>query len=179
MKLITIDLDNNNSDQFLTIAQELLDIELLKLHSSNISGPQYKYGKFSKAAFALEELLLSTPSYWSKNKPFINVLLTWGDYSVTGLEYLKPYQDVYNKDLIVFSTTNEHYAPNWVFGNIVAVTKWAGSLFKVEDTMPSARDLAGFNTDFKIPIWYATRIGLDVRAVNQPIDIAGQFVSNN
>ena len=62
MKLIAIDIDNtSNSDKFFTTAQELLDIELLKLQTSNISGPQYKYGNFSKASFSLEDLLLSTP----------------------------------------------------------------------------------------------------------------------
>jgi hypothetical protein len=173
MKLIVIDIDNKvESNKFLDATQEILNIDLLKLDTANISGPNYKYGSFSKAAFALEDLLLSTPDYWSKNKPFINVLITWGDYNATGLENLKPYQNVYNKDLIVFSTTNENYTPNWIFGNIVAITKWAGSLFKVEDTMPSKRDIEGFNSNFNVPIWYATRIGLDVRAVNKLINVS-------
>jgi hypothetical protein len=167
MKLVAIDIDNTSkSDNFFTTAQGLFGIELLKLQTSNISGPEYPYGKFTKAAFALEDLVLSTPEYWGKNKPFINVLLTWGDYSTASLANLKPYLDIYNKDLIVFSTVSNQYSPTWVFGNIVAVTKWAGSLFKVEDSMPTARDLQGCSNDFKIPIWYATRIGLDVRAMN-------------
>lgn len=173
MKLITIDMDNNpsKSADFFNVAQQILNIELLKLSSAPIEGPRYKYGNFTKAAFALEELLLSTPSYWSKDKPFINVLLTWGDYNTEGLDHLVQYQNIYDKDLIIFSTTNENYSPNWVFGNIVAVTKWAGSLFKVEDSMPSKRDTSGFTSNFSIPIWYATRIGLDVRAVSQPVNI--------
>jgi hypothetical protein len=167
MKLIVIDIGNKvESNKFLDATQEILNIDLLKLDTANISGPNYKYGSFSKAAFALEDLVLSTPEYWGKNKPFINVLLTWGDYSTAGLENLKPYLNIYNKDLIVFSTVSNQYSPTWVFGNIVAVTKWAGSLFKVEDSMPTSRDLQGYFNDLKIPIWYATRIGLDVRAVN-------------
>lgn len=174
MKLITIDIDNNpsKSENFFNTAQQILDTELLKLLPASIDGPRYKYGSFTKAAFALEELLLSTPSYWSKDKPFINVLLTWGDYSTEGLEHLTQYQNVFDKDLIVFSTTNENYSPNWVFGNIVAITKWAGSLFKVEDSMPSKRDTSGFISNFSVPIWYATRIGLDVRAVGQLVNVA-------
>ena len=171
MKLIAIDIDNtSNSDNFFTTAQELLGIELLKLQTFDITGPRYKYGNFSKASFALEDLLLSTPEYWSKDKPFINVLLTWGDYRTTGLEHLKNYQNIFDKDLIVFSTKNQTYSPNWVFGNIVAITKWAGSLFKVEDNMPTTRDIVTFTTDFNIPMWYATRIGLDVRVVNQLVN---------
>jgi hypothetical protein len=173
MKLLAIDIDNNTeSSKFFNTAQNILNIELLKLPPSNIEGNLYKYGSFSKAAFALEDLVLATPEYWSKNKPFINVLITWGDYNTSGLENLKSYQSVYNKDLIVFSTTAERYEPNWVFGNIVAVTKWAGSLFKVTDDMPSKRDITGFNSNFNVPIWYATRIGLDVRAVNELVNIA-------
>lgn len=173
MKLITIDIDNSpiKSNNFFSDARHILDIELLKLTPVTIDAPTYKYGNFSKAAFTLEELLLSTPEYWGKNKPFINALLTWGDYRTDGLEHLKQYQDVFDKDLIVFSTTNETYSPNWVFGNIVAITKWAGSLFKVEDNMPTTRDIVGFDSDFKVPIWYATRLGLDVRAVNNLVNI--------
>lgn len=167
MKLIVIDIDNKaESNKFFEEAREILSIDLLKLAPYVLAKQSYKYGNFTKAAFALEDLILSTPEYWSKNKPFINVLLTWGDYSTVGLENLKSYQNVYNKNLIVFSTTGERYKPNWVFGNIVAVTKWAGSLFKVTDDMPSKRDIDGFNSNFNVPIWYATRIGLDVRAVN-------------
>jgi hypothetical protein len=172
MKLIVIDIENKAiPTTVVRHIKDTLDIETLVVPSATLEGPNYKYGNFSKAAFALEELLLATPDYWSKDKPFINVLLVWGNqHDLRGIEHLKSYQHTYNKDLIVFSTNNVKHLP-WVFGNIVAVTKWAGSLFKVHPTMPTQRDKSGFTTTLEVPMWYATRIGLDVRAVNQLINV--------
>jgi len=172
MKLIVIDIENKViPKQTIDYISQTLDVETLILPPLTLDGPDYRYGNFTKAAFALEELLLSTPEYWSKNKPFINVLLVWGNQHPVGIEHLKHYQQNYNKDLIVFSTNCEKYVP-WVFGNIVAVTKWAGSLFKIYSGMASQRDKAGFTTNFDTPIWYATRMGLDVRALNQLVNVA-------
>jgi hypothetical protein len=172
MKLIVIDIENKViSKKTINYISQTLDIETLVLPPSTIDGPDYRYGNFTKAAFALEELLLATPEYWSKDKPFINVLLVWGGQHPIGIEHLKNYQQIYNKDLIVFSTNSQRYVP-WVFGNIVAVTKWAGSMFKVYPAMSSQRDTSGFTTEFDTPIWYATRMGLDVRALNQLVNVA-------
>ena len=145
-KIIGLDIDQNSekSFNFFSTIQDLLNVEVLKIDrdiimlSNNID---YTFGKFTRASFDLELFLLSDEKYWTNNKEYTSVILGWGDYSTEKIVEVKPFLEIYNKNLIVFSNLNREYKPEWIFGNAIAITKWASSLFKIDFCSLSQRDL--------------------------------------
>jgi len=177
MKLIGIDLDNSKdkSTYFFSQVEKILDTEIIVLQPYDIESKNpYSYSKFTKAGFSLEEFVFDEKNidYWTQTKPFINCIYVWGDYNITDVHHLKQFNDIYLKDLIVFSTTEKEYTPQWVFGNIVAMIKWSTSLFRIDDELlklfDKDRDLDWLfigDNKLKMPMWYANRINLDVRYI--------------
>lgn len=172
MKLIGIDVDNNpKSIDFFTQAEKILGLEIQRLNVTSIQknvNISYNYENFSLAGFELESLLMKNPEYFSnENKPAINAIMAFNNYSVNKLELVKPYCDVFIKDLMIFQNIEYSLEPDWVFGNIIALTKWSSSLFKLRDDM--FHDLGRYklkhNHKLDKAVWYATRIGMDVRGI--------------
>lgn len=172
MKLIGIDIDNNlKSIDFFNQAEKILDVEILRLPIEKIQknvDVTYMYENFSMAGFALESLLMNNNEYFhNENKPAINALFCFNNYSIDKLEQIRPYRDVFVKDLMIFQHIEYSNKPDWLFGNIIAVTKWSSSLFKLKDNMFQNLGRYGLkhNHNMDKAIWYATRIGMDVRGI--------------
>lgn len=169
MKLIGIDIDGKEQDyNFFNQVEKQLGIEILRLPLDNIiknTGTVHKYDNFTRASFTLDEFIINNNDYFSENKPFINAIYAWGNYSLDNIKHLKIYNNIFLKDLMVFQHGYSNKEPQWVFGNIIAMTKWSASLFKIK---PEWFDSTGRNsvpnkTVLGEAMWYATRIGLDVR----------------
>lgn len=171
MKLIGIDLDLNTrkSDLFFNNVKTILDVDIIQIPRNKImlANHQYEYAKFTRAAFDLEDFLFSNKQYWSINKPFINVILCWDNYLVDKIEYLTPYLQIYNTNLIIFSNLDDKYSPPWIFGNAIAIVKWASLLFKLDKNPPTKADMH-FYSNFELwgLYWMAHRIGLDVITIS-------------
>jgi hypothetical protein len=182
MKLVVIDLEGSTPEgrNFANTVSSCLGIEILHLDLYDIeSKNSYEFGRFSKAAFSLEKLILDTPDYWTANKPFINAMYVWKDYCIDDIHHLKEFNNVYIRDLLVFHTyyrkDDPSWHPSWVFGNIVAMIKWSTSLFKIDksvyDTFDN-RDLSFYRVKdpMIVPLWYANRLNFDVRLIYKKVD---------
>lgn len=172
MKLLIADLDQNfdKCQEFSNSASKILEIETEIFPIYNLkSVKSYPYEKFVKAGFSLETLLLNNLSnFYQQEKPFYNIIYVWGDYSLDNISALKIYQNIFLKDLIVFPTGSFKQNFSWVFGNVIAMTKWSTSLHKINNDLvrTTPRDLYGFtNLDMLPLMWYPIRIGLDVRSI--------------
>lgn len=169
MKLIGIDIDGKEqNNDFFNQVERILDVKVIRLPLKDIkknTGTVHKYDNFARASFALDDYVIDDLDYYSANKPFINTIFGWGDYSLDNIEHLKIYNDVFLKDLIVFQSGYKNKEPQWAFGNIIAMTKWSASLFKIKTDWfaPEGRDSLPNKTKMGEAMWYATRIGLDVR----------------
>jgi hypothetical protein len=169
MKLIGIDIDGKEQNyDFFNQVEKLLDIEILRLPLEDIkknTGTIHKYDNFARASFALDKFTIDDIDYYSNNKPFINAIFAWGDYSLDNIEHLKIYNDAFFKDLLVFQNAHKNKEPQWAFGNIIAMTKWSASLFKIKTEWfdENGRDSLMNKTKMGEAIWYASRMGLDVR----------------
>lgn len=168
MKLLIIGLNNPEKlDTFCSVVSKKLNTECIVV--PNIvelpAGKWNKYNRFTQAAFVLEDYIYANKDYWSSDKPFCNVLYVWGNYDAMNIEYLDVFLNTCERDLMVLSTDKLGvYTPNWVFGNIIAMIKWSGELFKIDPTRIEQRDLV--DCDIKEAIWFSKRIGLNVKTIS-------------
>lgn len=172
MKLLIIDLDGNKNKslEFSSAISKFLDVEPEFLTISKIKNTtKYSYEKFVRAGFSLEEKLLN--DYKNINSIcYCNVIYVWGNYSIDNIELLKPYQNIFLKDLIVFPTTRYDKNFDWVFGNVIAMTKFSTSLHKMNiNLLQNNYDRYKYddkNLELLQLMWYPIRIGLDVRGLS-------------
>lgn len=173
-KILVIDLDNNldrvknfSNDINHLFKRQVIHLPLLAIDKS--VNTNYSYEHFSIASFTLENFILNCGSYWSSDKEFINVFYLWGEYNLHTLSNIEMFLDYSPKNLILFSSVWESYNDKWIFGNIIGMLKWSASLFKIDNGF---KQLVDENTnykngnDFKYLLWYANRIGLDVKLIN-------------
>lgn len=169
MKLLGLDADNNSKSQnFFDQAEKILDIEIIRVPVTPVTKiieSNYLYENLSVAGFALEEFVTNDSRYFTSNKPYINAIYSFGQYSLDGIEKLRPYQQIFLENLLIIQNGTKAES-DWIFGNIISVIKWSSSLFKIKSEWfpDSGRDAVTGASSLSMAIWYATRIGLDVRS---------------
>ena len=169
-KLLCLDVGRDNSrlfNNFCDSVESLLHVEVVKISVPFIEryelGP-FNYLDLSQAGFTLEDYVINgDPAYWTRAKPYVSALYAYGDYSIANLEHLTNYQNVNFSDLIMFQHGDINKEHSWTFGNITSMIKWSSSLFKIQNSWFTARDKLPGTSTMNMAIWYATRIGLDVR----------------
>lgn len=173
VKLLVVDLDNNfqKSQNFIKDIKLKLNMESILVPKSEHftdNAVSYKYGKFTEAAFHLEDFIFSQPDYYLyvSDKPFINVFYIWGDYSSNKIENLLSYQYSFNKNLVVFPNADaNNNNTNWIFGNIISMIKWSSSAFRFNENDFDDNSKIYTKNSVGLPIWYSLRINLDVRCI--------------
>lgn len=179
-KFLLIDFDQNQEriEDFSLSINKLFDKEVVSIPLLDIKKDneiKYFSENFSLAAFSLENFTFNDPSYWSFKKYYTSVFYLFGNYSESCLIKLKMFKDYSPKNLILFpSISDKDTSEEWVFGNVIGMTKWSSSLFKIDDNLMNeiynnGNSSGGYYTklnDYRYQLWYAARIGMDVKFLN-------------
>lgn len=172
MKLLVIDLDQNTKklETFVNEVSSILavEVEVIPLIEINNS-KKYFFEKIVKGGFTLEEKLLNDFRDYFFKKEYCNVIFVWGDYSTEKILFLKKYVNVFIEDLLIFPKDNLEKDVNWLFGNVIAMTKLTTSLYKIDLSLIHSTDgrnvYGNTNVEMIALYWYAARINLNLKLI--------------
>lgn len=162
MKIIAVNLTDTEQTNYFNQLSTVFGTEIIPLSykdiDNDITGDLYT--KLSLGALSLEQYVIDHPEYNSPNKSFINALMFW-EPNLEQVDKLVPYKNLFIKNWFILQ---EQENPKWIFGNISALTKWAGSLYKINKndfyfTHPH------MVKDFTPSLVYAGRIGINVQGL--------------
>lgn len=177
-KFLLIDFDQNQAriNDFSLLIKKLFKKEVISVPLLDIKKDVHYFSeRFSLAALTLENYILDDSTYWSCKKDYLSVFYLFGNYSENYLSKLSLFENYLSKNLIVFpSVMGENIEEEWVFGNIIGMIKWSSSLFKIDSSMlkdvyNNGNSSGGYykeSDDYKYRLWFASRIGMDVKLLN-------------
>jgi hypothetical protein len=163
MKIVSINLTNTDQSDFIHQVSDTLNIEIVDLNY-NQGNPEIIsddfYTKLSLGALTLEQYIIDNSEYNTPNKKFFNALIYW-EHDINKIDKLIPYVNVFTRNwFLVQDQTN----PNWIFGDISALTKWAGSLYKINKDEFYIIDQY-LKNNLTSSLVYAGRIGMNVQGL--------------
>lgn len=163
MNVIAINLTDSDQTQYLDQVSSILQTNIINLNYNNIDdsiNSNSLYTKLCLAALSLENYIIDNTSYNNPNKSYINCLLYWQP-DTNNLDKIVIYKDMFIKNWCVIQNQND---PNWIFGNIPTLCKWAGSLHKINTNDFYTRE-PGLDNCISHALVYAGRIGLNVQGL--------------
>jgi len=163
MKIIAINLTDSDQTDFISQVAAKLNTEIINLNYNQGDPslvPDDLYTRMSLGALTLEQYVIDNPDYNSPDKKFVNALMFW-EPNINKIDKLLPYVNVFIKNWFM---VQDQADPKWIFGNISALTKWAGSLHKVNKNDFYSME-PHLDNQITHTLIYAGRIGLNVQGL--------------
>lgn len=117
------------------------------------------YTKLSEVSLKIENLMLTKPYIWT-NSVAPKVLIVWGEIQGSLHDRIFHLTKDYRGDEVLLDV----YNTTWIAGHPRAITKWAGTIFKLKDVEPS-RSLQHPIDDIARLIWWTNRLNLKVHVL--------------